>query len=657
MILDELVLQNVGTFSGRHTITLTPKSTAKPVVLIGGLNGAGKTTVLEAIHLALYGALAQSNSRRAGGYENYLTALTHRGAPAKAVSSVELEFRAHQQGSEHVYRISRRWGGANAPSRERLDVEVDGRHDRVLTSTWSEHVETFLPRGIAGLFFFDGEQIEALADMDKSREVLASALSALLGLDLVERLATDLSVLRRRHRSNQVPDSVRAEVDAKRDLVTRTRQLEEGAVETLARVRVELERAEKEKAEARSIYQARGGEIAESRAEIEQTAEALRGSLAQIDDDLRAETADAAPMLLIADLLRDLETQASAESVSWGRRVVADVLTARDDSILEKLRESRAAPATIMAMTDFLVNDRAARSIDEDTPDISGLGRPDAVRMLREAAMPSSRRRMSELVERRRGVREELDQVDRVIVAMPDPETLEDVRRALDAASDRRVRAEARVTTLDEDLNLRRTERAKADADYERILEKYAAANMAVEDDTRIVAHVDKVRTTLDALRVAAKQRYLGRIGDYVLEALQRLLRKNRLIASVRIDPENYTVELTGPGGVQLPANQLSAGERQLLAVSLLWGLARASGQPLPVVVDTPLGRLDGEHREHLVERYFPFASHQVILLSTDTEIDEQAFGRIKKHVGRLYRLDYDHDSASTSVKSGYFWE
>jgi DNA sulfur modification protein DndD len=53
-----------------------------------------------------------------------------------------------------------------------------------------------------------------------------------------------------------------------------------------------------------------------------------------------------------------------------------------------------------------------------------------------------------------------------------------------------------------------------------------------------------------------------------------------------------------------------------------LRGLAKASGRPLPTIIDTPLGRLDSTRRRHLLERYFPVASHQVILLSTDEEID-----------------------------------
>src|SRR5689334_6497887 len=105
-----------------------------------------------------------------------------------------------------------------------------------------------------------------------------------------------------------------------------------------------------------------------------------------------------------------------------------------------------------------------------------------------------------------------------------------------------------------------------------------------------------------------------------------------------------------------MPPERLSAGERQLLAVSMLWGLARASGRPIPTIIDTPLGRLDNSHRTHLVERYFPFASHQVILLSTDEEIDRAFFERLKPQIGRTYRLKFSEATNSTVIESGYFW-
>ena len=88
----------------------------------------------------------------------------------------------------------------------------------------------------------------------------------------------------------------------------------------------------------------------------------------------------------------------------------------------------------------------------------------------------------------------------------------------------------------------------------------------------------------------------------------------------------------------------------------MLWALARASGRPLPMIVDTPLARLDSAHRKLLLEHYFPRASHQILLLSTDTEIDQAAFGELRPYVAHAYRLEFDFTEAATAISRGYFW-
>ena len=75
------------------------------------------------------------------------------------------------------------------------------------------------------------------------------------------------------------------------------------------------------------------------------------------------------------------------------------------------------------------------------------------------------------------------------------------------------------------------------------------------------------------------------------------------------------------------------------------------------MIVDTPLGRLDSIHREHLIDRYFPYASHQVVLLSTDEEIGDAHLDRLGDAVGRSYRLEFDDATGCTSVTEGYFAE
>lgn len=657
MIIDELVLDNVGTFAGRHSIDLAPPSTAKPIVLIGGLNGAGKTTVLEAINLALYGSLAQVSGRRSGSYDNYLRRLIHHGVPHSDGAAVELTFHAHQEGVEREYRIRRSWRSTGASIREILLVSVDGRHDQALTSTWNERVETFLPRGIAGLFFFDGEQIEALADMERSRQVLGSALAALLGLDLVERLTTDLAVLRRRHRSQQVPDALRETVEERQRTVTSVRQGEEAAADAVATVRVESERAEKRLFELTECYRSAGGDLLDQRESAETTVTMLRADLSRCEDEIRQELSENAPLLQVRDLLAAMAKQVRREAGAARDRVIVDVVAERDHALLDQLKAANVRTAAVGTIEQFMAQDRERRRASSEVPEVVGLRDPAAIDFLRSTTLPAAEKRLCTLLQRRQTITADLDQADRVLVAIPDPEALASLRNERDEASAEVIHSQAALVHAEERLASLRQERSRADAAYETALDKAAQANLAADDGRRLIEHVDRVRVTLEGLRSAATRRHLDRISELILEALSRLLRKEKLVTGVQIDPDSHTVELTGLDGRPLMAQELSAGERQLLAVALLWGLARAAGQPLPVVIDTPLGRLDGSHRERLLERYFPYASHQVILLSTDTEIDHEAYDRIAKHIGRAYRLEFDPVENATTIEDGYFWE
>jgi DNA sulfur modification protein DndD len=126
----------------------------------------------------------------------------------------------------------------------------------------------------------------------------------------------------------------------------------------------------------------------------------------------------------------------------------------------------------------------------------------------------------------------------------------------------------------------------------------------------------------------------------------------------VAIDTNTFSLSLYDLSGQLVPKHRLSAGEKQLLAIAFLWGLARVSGRNLPVAIDTPLGRLDSSHRTNLVERYFPAASHQVILLSTDTEIGKVEVERLREldAIAREYLLKYDSTQRQTITQEGYFW-
>jgi DNA sulfur modification protein DndD len=189
-------------------------------------------------------------------------------------------------------------------------------------------------------------------------------------------------------------------------------------------------------------------------------------------------------------------------------------------------------------------------------------------------------------------------------------------------------------------------------------LEKYSEKALDRANDEHIIQSVAKVQKTLQLFKEKLTLKKLNKLEVEVTECFRYLLHKSNLVHRVAIDSENFRLSLYDPNGQPLPKQRLSAGEKQLLAIAFLWGLARVSGRNLPVAIDTPLGRLDSSHRNNLVERYFPTASHQVILLSTDTEIGKAEVQQLRKQeaIAREYLLKYDTQKRQTTVEEGYFW-
>ncbi len=116
------------------------------------------------------------------------------------------------------------------------------------------------------------------------------------------------------------------------------------------------------------------------------------------------------------------------------------------------------------------------------------------------------------------------------------------------------------------------------------------------------------------------------------------------------------SIQLEGIGGTLLKQSDFSAGERQLYAMSLLWALRLVSKLPLPLAIDTPLARLDEIHRLRFIHDYIPQVSDQVILFTTDAEMDSDLLTELRPQLARIYRLTYDLAQEETTVTcSGKF--
>lgn len=658
MLLTRLSLQNVGPFAGEHTLDLEPPSDDRPIVLIGGMNGCGKTTILEAVLLTLYGKLSPAVRETGVGYDEYLRRLLNRGH-ARDGASIELDFRSRQDGANALYRVTRAWSVRGNSIRDRVDVQIDGHYDPVLSEHWQERVESFLPVRLSKLFFFDGERIESLADPRRAPDMISAAIHALLGIDIVVQLEADLTLLDRRkvkeqqdERGAEAIGTLEDELDSLQSQRGDLKQRIASLVDPLRRAEIDLERLEEQ-------FRRDGGEAAARRDLYEDERLRIEASLAEVRKQMIGIAGGPLPLLLVRGQLRDVLAQAARERDAAQADAMAKVLEARDDRILSALRDMEVPAKAIRKIRSLLNRDRADRvaGVRFDRRLELNPATVDHIQRLLEHVLDEQRAVALQLLERHDGLMDRSVEVQRALAASPDEEAIRPLAEALERqrteVADRhreQARLEGERDALDQRI-------ATATRELEKRLEARRSVEIANADVKRFLSHCGRARSTLETFRTRLIEQHVRRLEGLVLEGFVRLLRKERMVSRIRIDPKSCELTLFDAAGKEWAMERLSAGERQLLATSILWGLARAARRPLPVVIDTPLGRLDSEHRRHFVDEYLPWASHQALVLSTDEEIDEAHLERLHRRIGRSYRLDHDDERGCTTISEGYFWE
>jgi DNA sulfur modification protein DndD len=656
MILDEITLLNFGLYAGSQTITLTPPSQDKPIVLIGGLNGAGKTTFLDALQLCLFGAHAKISNRGSLAYPEYLLRSIHRGGKADE-AAIEVSFRRTVEGREEQYKLHRSWRRNGSGCKEQFEVLRNGVSEPVLSDNWASQVEEFFPANIAHLFLFDGEQVEAYASQQDSSPLIGTAIQNLLGLDMVDQLDKDLQVYERRKRSESKNDALHAEIAAAQDALRDLRKHIHALKQERAALRTHrLDRAERVLREVEDEYRKLGGALYDQRKEIERKWSDAKDAAKNGEVALREFSAGSLPLLLARVLLESTEARDRQEEECRSARDFLELLKVRDLDALEQMRAQSAGQAAIDALKEFFETDRAERQTlarKETVLDIAPEARSDLHALLAGEIDDISMEAMN-LLKRQKKLEKAAAQAHIEHENVPNADTIAQAAAERETLKKEIAELESLYTAIGQDIERQERELERREQALARLIEADAKEKGARDDCARILQHARKVRATICAFRRAVIERHVRRIELLVLESYQQLLRKAALVTRLSINPQSYALTLFGRDGEVLSTERLSAGERQLLAIALLWGLAKASGRPLPTAIDTPLGRLDSVHRMHLVERYLPYASHQVLLLSTDEEIARAYLERLSPWIGRTYRLSYDDDAGETRITSGY---
>ena len=664
MIFLELVLQNFGPYCGKQVINFdsrTDEKNSRPIILLGGMNGGGKTTLMDAIRLALYGQRAQCSTRGNLSYGDFLTQCVNSKTDPVEKTRIELVFEHIENDKPIKYRVVRTWEKNPKDGKDNLGVldirQNDEWLDTGLVNIWDEYIENLLPLGISNLFLFDGEQVKELAEQEIPPPLVVDAIRGLLGLELADRLAVDLDILVNR-KLKEVGNS--KDLANLEEIETRLTQQQEDYQTTenkLETLKNQVEELEQKQQEAFDKFISEGGKIAAERNQIELQQDTKTAEIEQVRQFMCELAADVLPLALIPNLLTQVQAQGEKEFRHQQVQISKDLLIERDQRLLTWLNQVEISPIQVEKIQSFLVQDvdsLYAKTIQIEAPwllaDDETLSQLDNLIYHLQNTKLSAKEKLAIL----KNKEEEIHTLERQVQTAAAPEDYTKLRQALEAAQNQVFEAKANYETIRRSLAELETIIAKS----KKELSEYTVENIKHKNNEHIIISAAKVQDTLKIFREKLTLRKLNKLEEEVKNCFLYLLHKSDLVHRITIDTRTFSLSLYDLNGKPVPKHRLSAGEKQLLAIAFLWGLAKVSGHRLPVAIDTPLGRLDSSHRSNLVERYFPSASHQVILLSTDTEIGKKEVETLRKNeaIAREYLLKYDSATRQTTIQAGYFW-
>ena len=644
MIIRRLRLYNFGVYAGDNEFLFTNN---KPIVLIGGMNGRGKTTFLEAVLLALYGSnsVAYTESKKRS-YAQYLKSFVNKNAEDKTCI-VELEFEINN-GLKENYIVKRAWNSIDKKTNESIFVCKDGVANEFLTQNWSMFVENILPSALSSFFFFDGEKIAEMA-VDSSNNQLKNAIRSMLGITVLDVLEN--YILRNIKKINKKDIN-----DKSSEVVQELRDEKNQAVKELEEIDVEIEKLahvlveDNDKLESlHQLYNAKGGDAVEKKQETMKRRAALKSELLSEENLLREIASNELPLVLVSDLLNNIKLQAIDEH---NDAVMREAVLQLDDILDEFANEYQ---GDTKASFDFIkyVKKRQQNAQDAPVYSLSDQALFQANNLV-EGLLDSSKIEAKRILVEKKKKQKQIGELDSYLSLDINEKGLQEVYKSIKKAEGKLIRDQVKMSALEQKRSAANSKVMTTTSEFNKYVEAYLATAESRDSAERTIKYSNMALSILDRYQVELQKRKTDILAETITSCYKKLANKKNLINKIVMEADSLAIKYLSEEGKEVTQDSLSAGEQQLMVISILWALAICSKKKLPVIIDTPLSRLDSLHRTALINTYFPNAGEQTIILSTDSEIDSTYYGLMKENVGDEFTLKYDEKTKSTSIERGY---
>ena len=656
MHINKLTLRNIGAYHGELNKFDFRTTSERNVILLGGKNGAGKTTILESLRIVLFGSMAYGFITENEPYFRKIRTLLNRKALNEGLTDhfqITLDYTATEDFELHDYSLIRSWRIKGERLRESISVKKDNQFLTTQeTADFQNRLREEMPPRLFELCLFDGEDISRIVSEEKIPDYLKEAGKVLFNLDLFSNLEKDLTTYRAQY-ARQNADTAN-DVSLRKDLESEIAQLQKELHEkqeqlllsedTITNLSDSIKQDKKD-------FETHGGLIHDERQKLISKINSIEQKRKSNTDQVKHFISAFLPFFIARRQLEQVDVQLESEKHYESFEYVAATL---EKEQLGSLLQNVFASNNVLEDVDSLYDG------------ILGLIRPNQTTLLHRASFEQRSEvynlnkqiqnvdasniiklfdENADLLEKSQTLRKKVETNDQSGEFKELLEQIENKTKLVEQHNIKVVQLNNEIQSLSEDISEKRLLKNKIE---ERINEHYKSENS--------YAMTEKLLNVSQRFRERQWRKKLDDVANETTQLVNILFRKKNYIKRIHIDHISFELKLYNKSQHEITKERLSAGEKEMLMLAVILAMFRVSGWKLPFVFDTLMGRLDQDHKKALIQQFIPRCGEQVLMFTTDSEITTDQFKLINEITSRCYTLEYNVLQESAEIIKDRFF-
>ncbi|HEO8419774.1 TPA: DNA sulfur modification protein DndD [Yersinia enterocolitica] len=655
MLIEQIILENIGSYRGPNLFDLSINSNEKNVILIGGENGAGKTTFLNSIRLGLFGSYGYGYKTENKDYFNrvysYLNANARKHENEQF--SITILFNEVENYLRNSYKFTRSWSLKGNTLKEKFSIMKDGSYlNEAETDIYQSKLKDTFPPKLFDLCLFDGEEISRIISENKLSSYLQELSTVVFNLDLFNNLESDLAIYLQQAVNEKQLSTLEEEVlelqkdeTKKRTNIKDINEIINSDLETVKKLRETYISIKKD-------FETHGGLVKEERDNLSQQMLEIEMKRRKNSEHVRNFVQNLLPFYLNKNLLLSAKKQIQDEEklslyTQLEKELSIDKLTEISKDLPELASIKKFAPT---------LRDRILGIVKPEPNDVTYI----------HHVSPSQRMEIelvSQTIEKENHDAY-IDLLEKNRIMLADAKELRQKINTNDFANEfsqmlqQMEQIQEKIHSLEKRIEQNRVllqNEQSALISLQSIIENKQSIieqGSKKKSSFTIAQNIKKLSTEFQKLQ---HQKKLQQVQIEATRMLNKLMRKQQYISSIRINPETFEVSLFDRDREMVVKETLSAGEKEILLLSLIWAMFKCSGRRVPFIFDTLLGRLDRTHKRNILIDFIPSCGDQVLILSTNSEVDESHYKLLEEHLSHRYLLEFNIEKHQTVVSHHYF--